>query len=140
MKRAGGIVVVSASLYFALMYATHRQTTGLSWDSDLMTAVVRPFLLYLFFYFVMCCGILFSAAFRLIKLGPEYIDSPLVPLRQSFRSQSFILGILVSPIVFAAVTSQFETQVNWLASTLLAFQNGFFWENMFRKASPAEVA
>lgn len=138
MKKAAVVIVGSLACYLIIMFGIARaQTDGLGFDTDPMS-LIRPLVIYLSFYAVMCIGILFSAAFRLIKAGPEQIESPIGAIAVSARSQSFVLGLLVSPIVFAAIASQFETQANILPSVLLSFQNGFFWENIFRKAGVAE--
>ncbi len=134
MRKAGLVTIISLTCYLALMLGiTQWQSDGLGFDTDPMS-LIRPLAIYLSFYAVMCIEILFSAAFRLIKAGPEQIESPIASIAVSARSQSFVLGLLVSPIVFAAIASQFETQTNILPSILLSFQNGFFWENIFRKA------
>jgi hypothetical protein len=104
-------------------------TSGMFWRFLAMAA------LYAFFFIVMCTGILFSSAFRMIKSGPAEVAKPFRIILQSY--QSFLLGVLVSPIVFASLISQLDPQQNMLVSTLFSFQNGFFWESVFKKSNEA---
>lgn len=131
------VIGFSLVIFIALMFVVSPASEGLHFDeARILTSVILPGLKYIAFYAVMCAGILFSAAFRLIKRGPELVDRPLRAIATSLRSQSFLLGVLVSPIVFAVIASQFETQANVLTAILLSFQNGFFWESIFQKQQP----
>ena len=56
----------------------------------------------------------------------------LTEIKRMFSATNFYLGLCASPIVFAVIiTVSKETPI--LASLLLAFQNGFFWQSVMPK-------
>ena len=85
MRKAGLVTIISLTCYLALMLGiTQWQSDGLGFDTDPMS-LIRPLAIYLSFYAVMCIGILFSAAFRLIKAGPDRISIS-YRVNRSFRA------------------------------------------------------
>jgi hypothetical protein len=82
----------------------------------------------------MCVGVLFSAAFELVGSVASESVSPVTILSDSLNTKHFFLGMLVSPIVFGIVSSQLTLVDHMFPALLLCFQNGFFWQTVFKKA------
>jgi hypothetical protein len=53
-------------------------------------------------------------------------------IRHMFSATNFYLGLFASPIVFAVIIAA-SKEAPMLASLLLAFQNGFFWQSIMPK-------
>ncbi|MGE3250134.1 MAG: hypothetical protein AB7J28_13990 [Hyphomonadaceae bacterium] len=50
---------------------------------------------------------------------------------------TFMLPFLVSPLVFGFFLHYIRTSFDMLASSLIAFQNGFFWQDVFLSVAAA---
>jgi len=90
------------------------------------------FVFYILLFTTMCIGIRFSSAFRAVNRSHEDRVKVYRALGDAFESRSLTLGMLDSPIVFAALATQISAEKNSLVAFVASFQNGFFWENIFK--------
>jgi hypothetical protein len=81
---------------------------------------------------VMALGIFFGCMFRRLG-GADRQINVLAEARQVLRSSSFIAALCVSPFIFLGVYALVRDTPGDPASYLLAFQNGFFCEAIFRR-------
>lgn len=82
--------------------------------------------------FTMLCGLFFGALFRQLRTqnGPVNIFSQ---CRAVFSSSSFWTALCVSPLVFYSVFAATGDNPGNVSSYVLAFQNGFFCEAVFKQ-------
>jgi hypothetical protein len=57
-------------------------------------------------------------------------------LRTTVKSAGFAKSVMIAPIVYVATYKFASTEPDTVISTLLAFQNGFFCEQIFKSRSP----
>lgn len=67
----------------------------------------------------MLVGMIANAAFNHLTVGTD------------FSVQELLVPLCVSPLVFGFFASIIKTQLDSLSGTLIAFQNGFFWQQIF---------
>jgi hypothetical protein len=53
-----------------------------------------------------------------------------------WRWSSLWVPLLVSPMVFGAFLSVIKSDIDVLTGTIMAFQNGFFWKQIFDGLAP----
>ena len=84
---------------------------------------------------VMLCGLFFGALFRQLRTqsGPVNVLSQ---CRVVFSSSSFWTALCVSPLVFYSVFAATGDNPGNVSSYVLAFQNGFFCEAVFKQMFP----
>ena len=104
-------------------------TTGgeLAWSGDQF-----PLLNFAVTAGIMLLGIIFGCLFRQIHNSKESIQI-LAEIRKVFASSSFWAAICISPFIFGSVYASTRGGLGDSASYLLAFQNGFFCESIFRQ-------
>lgn len=133
MRLAGQIggVLVFATLLFGTYYLTSVEGE-LAWTGERfpVKAFVATGGLMLF-------GIAFGSLFRQIQGRTEAI-SIAVELRRMWSSSSFWAAILVSPLVFGGVFVGVGEAPIGPTAYLLAFQNGFFCESVFKRMLTAD--
>jgi hypothetical protein len=88
---------------------------------------------YVFTCVAMLSGIYFSSLYRSLEDQRDHIDI-VRELHLALSSANFWRAMCVSPLVFMAVYTAVGDVPGTLPSILLAFQNGFFWENVLKRA------
>jgi hypothetical protein len=94
-------------------------------------------------------GVLYAPLFVAMLLGMiakafvDYLDA--VDTRRALKEQTRngLVAVLVSPIVFLGflTAGQFgSSKQTFLVLSLLAFQNGFFWQTVLKRDHPSPVA
>ena len=94
------------------------QGAGWSW---------RPFFYVVAMLFGILCGYLHS------RLAHRKRVNLLLEVKRAIRAGAFTRSLLVSPIVFGAVYALTKNQPDMLVGTLVAFENGFFCDVIFRR-------
>lgn len=90
----------------------------------------RAILILLF----MAGGIVFSSLYEQLQRVTGSINI-VVELKTALNSAHFWKAVLVSPIVFAGVYLASKSEPDYVVGSLLAFQNGFFCDAIFRQHS-----
>jgi hypothetical protein len=127
----GIIVMISA---VAITFSGSFFATGVGW-----TGSSFPVLSLVITTVLMFAGIVFGCLYRRL-VGPDRQVNPLHELRQVFTSTSFLAALCVSPFVFMAVYAVVANTPGDPASYLLAFQNGFFCESIFKQITDKRKA
>jgi len=83
----------------------------------------------------MFSGIFFGCLYRRVRNRQGSIQI-LTELKAVFSSSSFIAAMCIAPFLFIGVYNVVGRQPGEAPSYLLAFQNGFFWESVFREFEP----
>ncbi|NWF62512.1 MAG: hypothetical protein HXY43_25570 [Fischerella sp.] len=81
---------------------------------------------------VMLIGIILGTLFRQLE-GRTGRVMILREFSSVFSSASFWGAICVSPLVFFAIFSVSRDDPGAMSSYVLAFENGFFWESVYKK-------
>lgn len=82
-------------------------------------------------------GIVFGGMHkRLRDMGDEPVDA-VSEFRALLRSGEFASSVLVAPIVFCGVYIAIKQQPDRVIAFLFAFQNGFFWDQIFARTKAA---
>jgi len=81
---------------------------------------------------VMFCGIFFGSLFRQIRRRTAKINI-LTECSDVFTSASFWTALCVSPLVFFSIIAASGDNPENSSTFLLAFQNGFFCEAVFKE-------
>ncbi|MFQ6753519.1 hypothetical protein V6Z72_04145 [Cereibacter sphaeroides] len=79
-------------------------------------------------FFVMPLGMAANAKFNNLTGGAD------------FSLNSLLLPLCVSPLVFGAFAAIVRTELDFLSGALIAFQNGFFWQQIFDGLAKANGA
>jgi hypothetical protein len=87
---------------------------------------------------VMLLGILFGCLYRRLSRNQGKVNVPR-EIKDVFGSGSFLSALCVSPFVFFAVYAIVKQRPGDPASLLLAFENGFFCENIFQRMFPRDA-
>jgi hypothetical protein len=133
--------ILSLAIFLIMVaYSQPIENRGLGWDYGSILAQLATTGFYTALYFVMCVGILFSAAVEELRPQERRTTGLLRVLYGAITTSNFTRGLLVSPIVFAAFSSQLELATHTFAAILLSFQNGFFWQSIFKGVSRQEDA
>jgi hypothetical protein len=129
-----GLVGVIA--LFGITYLSYYQATPaeLAFSGEKAFGLVMVILTAL----VMFLGILFGCLFRRL-VGRVDSSGAWVEVKAVFSSASFLAALCVSPFVFFAVYAVVSQRPGEPASFLLAFQNGFFCEAVFRQMFPDKL-
>jgi hypothetical protein len=106
------------------------QPGGLAFDGSKF-----PFSAFLLTCTLMLLGILFGSLFRRLG-GPSRKIDVIAEFREVISSSSFIAALCISPFVFSGVYMVALQSPGDPSSYLLAFQNGFFCESIFRRMFP----
>ena len=114
----GVVVITYSGAFFA---------TGVGWTGSSLPVFSLALTVLLMF-----AGIVFGCLYRRL-VGPDRQVNPLRELRRVFTSTSFLAALCVSPFVFMAVYAVVANTPGDPASYLLAFQNGFFCESIFKQ-------
>lgn len=116
-----------------VMLATYYQAAAaqsLNWWGEQF-----PIISYICATLLLLLGIAFGSIFRSLSNGDGAINI-IDEINAAYRSRSFWISICVSPFVLFGVYSIVSQSPGDPASYLLAFQNGFFCESVFRKLVP----
>jgi hypothetical protein len=54
----------------------------------------------------------------------------------SWKWNTFFVPLLISPMVFGAFLSVIRSEIDILTGAIMAFQNGFFWKQIFDGLGP----
>ena len=54
----------------------------------------------------------------------------------AWRWNAFLLPLVVSPMIFSSFLSVIKSEIDLLTGALMAFQNGFFWKQIFDGLAP----
>lgn len=117
-------VICMAILFVAQYVSVSRQYNDVYGFSEILRdhfPVIRPILLFAGTFL----GILFSFALKRIFL--ERSESS---LRDSLNMRSFFVACVLSPSVLAGIYTTVATLESVMLMFLIAYQNGFFWENV----------
>jgi hypothetical protein len=83
----------------------------------------------------MFLGIFFGTLYRRLSIAAPTI-SIIEEVRSVFDTAAFWKAVCVAPLVFLALYAVAKGTPGDLPSLLLAFQNGFFWENILKRSEP----
>lgn len=123
-------LVFFTSLLIPFIWNADRQGLGFTGSTALWSG-------YVLICSAMLLGIFFGSLYRNLSTleGSINIISEVVKV---FKSPGFWRAICVAPLVFMALYATTTGIPGDLPSVLLAFQNGFFWENVLKKAGAAQ--
>jgi|GEM_PF-5957522 len=122
--------IVGSGLMVGAVFVTYSGSlgsSGVGWSGSSF-----PTAGFCFTVLLMFGGIVFGCLYRRL-VGPNRQVNPLLELRGVFTSTSFLAALCVSPFVFMAVYTVVANTPGDPASYLLAFQNGFFCESIFKQ-------
>jgi hypothetical protein len=123
-----GFTILVGGVFFSYYQGT--QTEGLSWWGEQF-----PVISFLLTVVCMFSGIFFGCLYRRIRNQQGSVQI-LKEVKGVFSSSSFIGAMCVAPFLFISVYNLVGHQPGEVSSYLLAFQNGFFWESVFREFQP----
>lgn len=123
-------VIIACLLAIGAVYLTFLQgySGGAGFEGRDAPAIVPVILTGL----VMAFGIFFGSMFRRMGSVDRQVDI-LAEMRDVLRSSRFIATLCVCPFVFLGAYALVRDTPGDPASYLLAFQNGFFCEAIFRR-------
>jgi len=81
----------------------------------------------------MLMGILFGGLYNRLEKG-QRVSNALAVVPEYLKSADFMAAMLVSPIVFSSVYVGTRQQPDYVIAFIFAFQNGFFWDQVFAAA------
>ncbi|MFA1674861.1 hypothetical protein ACDY97_19380 [Rhizobium mongolense] len=118
-------------LFLLLIFATYLwglPSFGLGFDG-----ATFPWIQFFITAIAMLTGIFFGSLYR--RLSGIQTDNVIISreIRSVVDSVSFWRAICVAPLVFLAIYTAVGGMPGDIPSVLLAFQNGFFWENVLKK-------
>jgi hypothetical protein len=87
---------------------------------------------------VMLLGIAFGCLYRRLAKNSGRVKI-IAEVKEMLNSASFLSSLCIAPFVFFAVYAIVKQRPGDPASLLLAFENGFFCENIFHKMFPGDV-
>jgi hypothetical protein len=127
------LVMTAAGLAFLglmfLAFFLNIQSQGVGFNGSQF-----PWLSYALTCIAMVVGIYFASLYRNLTARDGQI-SIVKELSLAFTAANFWRAICVSPLVFLALYKAAGDVPGDLPSLLLAFQNGFFWENVLKKST-----
>lgn len=85
-------------------------------------------------------GIAFGGMHKRLRGRPDDVVNVWAEFRALLRSGEFACSVLVAPIVFCGVYIAIKQQPDQVIAFLFAFQNGFFWDQIFARAKPPAEA
>lgn len=94
-------------------------------SGDFVTAPAEPtsvgprYGLAIFTFLVMLIGMTANVIFNNLTANTE------------FTAKSILVPVCISPLVFGAFASIIKSELDFLTGALIAFQNGFFWQQIF---------
>lgn len=109
--------------------------TELAFEGEVAFSILSALLTAL----CMFVGIVFGGLFRRLE-GRKSLINPLKEILLVFRTPSFLSALCVSPFVYFAVYVLVRESPGDPASYLLAFQNGFFCEAIFKRMFREETS
>jgi len=122
------IMIAGALIAFGAIFLTYYQAAGglgFEGGSFPVVAIVATAV-------VMILGIIFGCLFRRLS-GPDRPVNLWSEFSSVIQSSSFLAALCVSPFVFLGIYALVRDAPGDPASYLLAFQNGFFCESIFRR-------
>jgi hypothetical protein len=123
-------VFMAAAVTVGLVYLTYLQ--GISEVAGFEGSALPTALPVLGLALIMAIGIFFGSMFRRLGNTDRRINV-LEEAKAILQSSSFVAALCVSPMVFFAAFATVRASPGDPASYLLAFQNGFFCESIFRR-------
>lgn len=126
------IGLISALSFFTFMFLAfflNIQSEGVGFNGSQF-----PWSSYALTCIAMVVGIYFASLYRNLA-GREGQVSIVRESLLAFTAVTFWRAICVSPLVFMALYKTSGDVPGDLPSLLLAFQNGFFWENVLKKGA-----
>lgn len=98
----------------------------------------NKFLNLLKVYLIMILGMFAKQLFDFLKrekdAGNDTINIGSF-LKKGLAGTSFYMALTVSPMIFIAIKLLLKDDLNTIESTVISFQNGFFWYSLFDKTS-----
>jgi hypothetical protein len=128
--------ILSLVIFCAVMFATFFQASevgSLAWFGEHFP--LAPFLATTI---LLLLGIIFGSIFRNISQMENKEVDIIHEARRVFKEASFWTSVCVSPFVFFAVYAVIRSSPSDPASYLLAFQNGFFCESVFKRLTSGD--
>lgn len=95
-----------------------------------------PWLQFVLTCFCMITGIFFGTLYRRLSAFDPNMEMRIhvgAEIKAVFQTVAFWRAVCVAPLVFMAIYTAANGIPGDLPSLLLAFQNGFFWENILKK-------
>jgi hypothetical protein len=129
--RFGALIVFAIVMFGTFFQASERDGLGWWGESFPIASLIGTSLLLL-------VGIMFGTLFRTISAKEGKRVDIVAEIRDVFTDNSFWISICVSPFVFFAVYAVIRASPSDPASYLLAFQNGFFCESVFKRLTSGE--
>lgn len=132
------ITIAILSIYFIVFsYLKLNSTIGFGFklgEINLIETFLRPFLLGLF----TIIGILSKIAFDMIEKADEKKFNILEIIKKTINSKNAWIAIIVCPVIIISFFSSIqEIESNPLVS-LMAYQNGFFFNSILNKGNEKE--
>jgi hypothetical protein len=129
--RVIAIVVCVVIMFGTFFQASERD--GLAWWGENF-----PFISFIGTTVLLFIGIIFGTLFRTISAKRNKKINIVSEIRGVFTDNSFWTSVCVSPFVFFAVYAVIRASPSDPASYLLAFQNGFFCESVFKRLTDGD--
>ena len=114
-----GAIVTIFSVY-GVQFIVDRQS---NFDLD-----IKGLFLGILYYFAMLIGVVASERYAFFSKN----DVDRADFLKMFNWAYAFRALLVSPFIFASIVTSLGRDANVLMSVVFAFQNGFFWETIFR--------
>jgi hypothetical protein len=132
LKLAFGLTFFAAVIYLGFDYAGNSTLPFLSFDKTDNTKNPTSLLEVFLSGGAMLAGLIFGTLYeRLNKIAGQI--SIWGELKLLFTTAPFFRALLVSPLVFAGVYAISQKQPDLVVALILAFENGFFCEALFRE-------
>jgi hypothetical protein len=129
--RVAAIIVFAVVMFGTFFQASERD--GLAWWGENF-----PYASFIGTSVLLLIGIIFGTLFRAITSKSNQRINIVSEIRDVFSDNSFWTSVCVAPFVFFAVYAVIRASPSDPASYLLAFQNGFFCESVFKKLTAGD--